>query len=327
MAVADIPSVIARADAIAQQKSSLANAATNNAIGLAQSITTPVVPPLSIDVNTPGSPGVPLGVDDIAWDNFELLRERLTEELTSQFSTFFATYFPLNNNLLAAMDWVTDALAGGGSGINAAVEASIWARERDRQLRESVRQEDELMSTWAARGYPLPPGALTFQLMELRKVVTDRISDSSREAAIKSWEAELENVRLAVDRALQARQNAMQAASDYIRALALGPTLGTQFSSSLADARVRLASAATALYSAQVNAAELPLRAAIAGSDASLRGAELTLKGESTSAELAVNAAVAAANSAGTQAAAALNAIHAQVGWNLNDNRDLTGTF
>lgn len=322
----DIPSIIARADQIGAQKSTLANQATNQAIALANSIVVPVPNETSVTYQPPAIPGIidPTPQVIAAYDS---ARNSLRAEMVNQFSTFFSQFFPIGNELTAAMGWVSNAISVGGSGINIGVENAIWERSRSRLLRDTVRAEDEVMTTWAARRYTLPPGAAAHQLAQVRTTTMNSVADASRDAAIEAFKAELENIRLAVTTAVQARSAAMSAASDYIRALALGPQTGINFSGQVADTKMRAQQLLTDLYSANVTGEKTRVDSEINVSKLNLDAKELTLKGNVDRATLAVQAAMAAAQSAGTQAAAALNAIHAQVGWNLNDSRDLSGTF
>ena len=234
--------------------------------------------------------------------------------------TFFTSYFPLGNELAAARAWIEKAITTGGTGLNPVIEAQIWERDRSRVLRDSARATDEAVSAWAARGYALPPGALVDQVGRIDQDARDKIAQASRDVAIKQAELELENIKFAIEKALDLRKAAIQSANDYIRTLALGPQLGAQLAGSLIDTRAKLADAAVRFYQAKVSALELPAKIAIseAGLNADIRKANLGSLVSTIRAR--VDTIEAAARQVGTQAAAALNALSASTAFNGNES-------
>lgn len=226
-------------------------------------------------------------------------------------STFLTTYFPLGNELAAARSWVERAITSGGTGLNATVEAQIWERDRSRLMRDSARAADEAVAMWAARGYPMPPGALVGTISRIDQDLRDKTAQASRDVAIKQAEIELENIRFAVDKALELRTAAISAAGDYIRTLALGPQLGVQLAGSVIDAKAKLANVLTSFYQAKVSALELPVRVAIADANADVEVRKSNLAAQVSLINARVATVEAAARAAGTQASAALNALNA----------------
>ena len=229
-------------------------------------------------------------------------------------TTFFTTYFPLGNELASARAWVENAITNGGTGINAAVEDQIWQRDRSRVLRDASRATEEATALWAARGYPLPPGALVHQVSVIDQDARDKIAQASRDVAIRQAEIELENIKFAVDKALALRVAAIQSAGDYLRTLALSPQLGVQLATSVVEAKAKMAAALTAFYQAQVSALELPARVAIADANADVDVRKSNLASQVEMIKARVNVVQAAAQAAGTQAAAAMNALNANAG-------------
>lgn len=227
-------------------------------------------------------------------------------------TNFYTTYFPLGAELAAARAWVETAITTGGTGIPAAVEEQIWERDRARILRDSARASDEVISRWAGRGYPLPPGALNNQISVIEQDARDKIAQASRDRAIEQAKIEIENIRFAVDKAITMRTAAVQAAGDYLRTLALGPQLGVQLATSQVEAKTRMAQALTSFYQAEVSAQELPVRLAIADAqaDVTIRQANLAAQTDNIKARVAL--VEAAAQSAGSAAAAAMNALGAR---------------
>ncbi len=226
-------------------------------------------------------------------------------------SKFYTDFFPLGTELGLAQNWIVQAFAG-GTGIPVAVEAQIWERDRSRVRRDSYRAEDEAIASWAVRGYPLPPGALMGQLETIRQDARDKVAQASRDTAIKQVDVQIENIRFAVEKAIDLRKSAIQAAGEYIRTLALGPQLGIQLATAVVDAKAKLAAALATFYSAQIAAAELPVKVAIAETNANIEVVRINTGSINTAIEARVKVVQAAAQAAGTQASAALNALSAQ---------------
>lgn len=245
---------------------------------------------------------------------YDSAKDEITALLTSAFASFFTTFFPLGNELAVARSWIEDAIANGGSGVNPAVENQIWQRDRDRVLEEGARLQDEQMSAWAARGFPLPPGALNHGLNQIQREVQNKLAESSRGQAIKSFEAEIENVRFAIDKAIVLRTQAISSAADYMRTLVLGPTTGAQLAGTLLDAQAKVANITTDFYRAQVASLEVPLRIATTNAELRQRTNEANQKSSLETLQQRVAATVSYAQALGTQAAALLNGFHANVG-------------
>lgn len=288
---------------------------TTDAIGLIGNA--PQISEINISsvLNIPAAPAI----DGFSSSELTALHTSTADEIQAMIanglSSFYINYFPLGNELAAARAWIERAITQGGTGLNANIEAQIWERDRSRVLREAARSVDEATATWAARGYPMPPGALLDQVNRIDQDTRDKTAQASRDVAIKQAEIELENTRFAVGKAIEMRTAAIQAAGDYIRTLALGPQLGIQMATAVIDAKAKMAGALTSFYQAKISALELPLRARIAEATANVevRKANLTALSGATNARVAT--VEAAARAAGTQAAAALNSINASSGF------------
>jgi hypothetical protein len=244
----------------------------------------------------------------------------LEELLVSSYSDYLATYFPAGTYLSQAQSWIENVLSTGGTGVNPTVEAQLWERDRARVLQEAARMEEELLTTWAGRRFPLPPGALTYQVLQVRKDSSDKIAESSRNTAIKVYEIQVEQARFAVQQALALRQQAVQAAGEYMRNLALAPQIGATLAAALADAQARLASVTTEYYKALIAAQEIPLRVATTNAELAVRVEELRGRLDVDLIDKRVQAAIGAAQMYSTQAAAAFNALHSQAAISSSDS-------
>lgn len=110
--------------------------------------------------------------------------EEVIDEVKLQLSTFFA----------------------GGSGIDATVEASIFARGRDREDRVVLQQEQQATEEWATKGYTAPPGMLVKRIDNIREEGMIKKLGLNREATIKVFDTEIENLRFAVQQGIAAEE-------------------------------------------------------------------------------------------------------------------------
>lgn len=265
---------------------------------------TVVEPPVNIPTNASGL--------DTAL--FNSTYDRIIQDLSDKFASFLITYFPTNAALISACEaWLTNAITTGGSGINAVVEGKLWQRDRDRITAEAAAVEKEAVAAWAARGFPLPPGAANASVQAVQRKRVADVNAVSREVAIKAWEAELENVRFAIKTSIDYRVAAVSAAGDYIRALSLGPQLATQLATAASDAQARLISAASSYYNARINVAQLAQQRGLEITDMNLRAALQTSQNAVSYSRLRADTALGGAQAFSQQAAASLNAVNATV--------------
>ncbi|WP_374257896.1 hypothetical protein, partial [Aquabacterium sp.] len=138
-----------------------------------------------------------------------------------------------------------------------------------------------------------------------------KLSEQSRDIAIKKFDTGVENARFAAKTVIETTQTALAAANEYIRTVMLGPQIASQLAVASVDARMKMVQAMTSLYAAEVSAAEPAVRAAIAQGDLTMRGYETNSRNQVAALDARVRAAVSYAEMLGAQAAAGLNALNA----------------
>jgi len=308
-----VNSIINQALSIGQTKAAEASSYANQAIIASQGMVFgqtnlvnfapgSIEPPVNIPANANGLDTALYGTN----------YERIIDDLSNNFATFFATYFPDKCDYMAqAQQWICDALTKGGTGIPAHVEDQIWQRNRARVLNDVRRASDETLSFFAARRFPVPPGAAQHQMYMAQVAAQDKIAQLSRDTAIKQIDVQIENMKFAVQQALDYRIRGIAAAAEYIRTLAIGPDIAMKLATSAANAQAQLINAASSYYNARIRVEEIKLdvRKTNATQTNDIQKIELTEFSNRLKAQASVLAA--AATSAGNQAAAALNAVHA----------------
>ena len=260
-----------------------------------------VEPPVTIPTNA-------AGVDGALYDS---TYGQIITDLSGKFAGFFSEYFPNECEYLEKAQAQLCEILDGGSGIPAHVENQIWQRDRSRVLEDVNRARDDVLSTFAARGFPLPPGAAAHTMRLAEVDANNKIAQQSRDVAIKHVEILIENIKFAIQSALDYRIKGIQAAVDYIKVMALGPEIAMKLATSAAGAQAQLISAASQYYRNRIAVEELKLDVAKFNADARNEAGMNDVREFSNRLRARVETLSAAARAAGDQAAAALNAVHA----------------
>jgi hypothetical protein len=264
---------------------------------------------------------IPKVAEGASVELFNSLWQQVNDSILDKMEWFVARFFPNECPYLQrAQLWICKTLAEGGTGMNPQVEDMIWQRDRARVLKDAARQEEEVINSYAARGFPLPPGAMAAALDRVRADSYDKIAQASRDVAIKQAEIEIENVRFAVEQAIKLYSSLMGALGDFIKAMVSSAQMGSQLIPSVTDSQSKLISAASEYFRARIACQELLLRHLTTES-----GFKQEMNKENQDANLQamkmrIDAALEAAKSLAMQASAALNAIHASAGISGNDN-------
>lgn len=226
--------------------------------------------PAVVGINAPslgniaplGDYGPPPVFDDSNEFTFDSLRSlyendrmEMLAALKASFTEFMDEYFPPGQYFEKATDWLERALDAQGTGIPIVVENAMWERDRARLTAEATRAEDETLTTWAGRGYQLPPGALVHGMNTVRAGLTNALSAQSRDIAIKVTDVHIENARFAVGQAASIRSQAMSAAVEYVKALMVSPQYVGQWLGALIDGRAKLVGAQADVFKTRAGVA------------------------------------------------------------------------
>lgn len=321
-ASAVVSAVFDRMWSVAQSRTTLADAAVQRAVSETDGWTPIIAPRLEGDLEIPDRPDIDFDPQE-AGNLYNDVRQALEASIDGKLNQFLTTYFPSPVAYGKAMSWLENA-TNGGTGIDPIIERQLWERDRTRVLNESSRAESEAAINWANRGFPLPPGALTGQIHQIRLDAQRKLSEQSRDIAIKRFDAGLENAKFAVKTIIDTAQTALAAASDYIKTVMMGPQLASQLALSQVDAKVKMVQAMTSLYGAEVAALDPVVKLAVTQADIDMRGMEANARGEMTALESRVRAAVGFAEMLGAQAAAGLNALNASASISGSDSTNRT---
>lgn len=304
---ATVDLIINNAVALANNQTALASAAAQSTISASQGYVGPITTNAvyNIEAVEPISPEV-----DNATITYEAQRDKLIRLLSDELASFYITYYPLASDAFdEATNWLVNAITVGGTGISPTVEDQIWQRGRDRIIADGLRVENQTLDGFASRGFSLPPGALAASLQAVRFEQLAKTQEFSRDTAIRQAEMEIENLRFAVEKAIDSRMRAMAAASDYIRALMTGPDTAARVASLNADAQARMLGATADLYRARLSRDEIAMRIPLANASNGVQAAGITVDGFYKGIDARVRASAAAADVYGRTASAALSSL------------------
>lgn len=184
----------------------------------------------------------------------------LRPEYANAVAEYIAQWFPACV-FAHTEDWICTTILTGGTGLPPGIEEAIWERARRREAREAKRLEQEALTQGAARGFMIPPGAVTYRMLQVQQDSVDRASNINRDEAIKHIDIIIENVRFAVDQGVKVRGQVMSALGDFIRAHFLPEELALQKANGVLQAKQVLVNSAADYYRAQVAAASLQVEA------------------------------------------------------------------
>lgn len=179
--------------------------------------------------------------------------EELIAVLADKFVAFRTAYFPNDAaDYASAETWLRDALAS-NKGIPDAVAAQMMTDEKDRVLSEVSRASDAVLQSFAARRFPLPPGAAASAVLQIQQKGQDEVAAASRKITVAS----VDNLKWTVEKLLGLRQMAMGATLDYIKALVSAPQIASQLVGVGYDAQSKLISAASQFYGVRAEVAKI----------------------------------------------------------------------
>ena len=273
------------------------------------------LPSLSTDLELVAPPsGLTFDDPDSALAYFDSKNAELSALIDDAFNKMVGIAFPDMTLLADAIRWCKRSINEGSTGINTGVETALWERGRARVLKQAARDTAGVTEKYARAGWPLPPGAMLNDIAMIRQDSRDKLAEQSRDIAIKSFDAEIENVRFAITTAGNLFAQALQAVSDYVKAVVLGPQIAAQLATSMSGLKNEAARTLVSLYQAQSAALEPFLRLEIADAELKGRAQEANLRAKSESDQMRANAALANMKMIGDGAAASLNGIGASVG-------------
>lgn len=188
-----------------------------------------------------------------------------TDDLVVPTNTFAFDESPYDSDLLDALRAkLLNDMNNGGYGIEPLDENALWQRGRDRETEAGLLAIEQIMTTQAARGFPLPPGSAQIQLERANFETQQKVSSIGREIMIKRGDLYVENRKFTIQEARQTETMLIQYYMSRMERALNAARYTVDFAIQLYNANVGRFNARVAAYSAQVAAFDVQIRAALA---------------------------------------------------------------
>ena len=280
----------------------------------------PTITAGTADAPTITEPAVDIPSSQSATDVMSLFDSKYLELvalLSDKFTAFRTTYFPDEANAYgAAEDWLQAAIANPDSALPPAVAAQIIPDDKDRILSDAARASDTVLAQFAARRFPLPPGAAAAATLEIQNKAQDEIAATGRKVVMAS----IEQMRFVIQQVMGLRQSAMDSAIKYITALASGPEMASRLVGIGYDAQSKLISAASQFYNSRIAAAEVTAKVQQFNVSTGLEAASKNQTAELTLIEDRLKALLTECQALAQMATSMYNNLHASAGMGYNVN-------
>lgn len=301
----------AKADAATSQATAALASAEAAVAGLYIPVTSGFTNPADVTPGTITAPTIPSDLAADVQSAFDDAFSRLNDDARPLITQYLADFFPdIGTALVSGSEqWLIDTISTGRY-VPASVENAIWNRARDREVQDAQRAEQSMIDAAAARGFDLPPGALSANIAANQTELAKKLATLERDIAIKDFDIANENTKFAVQQAASLRVSFVGALADFIRLATQQPGQALDYAKTVLAAKTGLYDAAVRLYTAQVGEQEMQASVALKNRGLEFQYEELGNRTYVQSRELQVKAAQVKAGAA-TQAADALSKIAA----------------
>lgn len=206
---------------------------------------------------------IPTSVDtDSIIEQFDSKYAEVVTMLSDHYAAFINNYFPADYALYGdAVTWLSEAINNPDQALPQAIRDQMLEDERSRITNEAARATTQVLDDFAARGFPLPPGAAAAATVDISTKALEEVNKAARAIVVKNFEMSYEKVKFAISASLEARKEALGSAVQYIGALASAPDTASKALNLGYDAQSKLISSVSQFYSARTSATELSLKA------------------------------------------------------------------
>ena len=296
------------------------DAITDEATGWLSTQATPTITAGTAGAPTITEPAVDIPTSQSATDVMSLFDTKYLELvalLSDKFTAFRTTYFPDEATAYnAAEDWLQAAIANPDSALPTTVAAQIITDDRDRIVADAARASDTVLAQFAARRFPLPPGAAAAATLEIQNKAQDEIAATGRKVVMAS----IEQMRFVIQQVMGLRQSAMDSAIKYITALASGPDMASRLVGVGYDAQSKLISATSQFYNSRIAAAETIAKVQQFNVSTGLEAASKNQAAELTLIEDRLKALLTECQALAQMATSLFNNVHASAGTSYSVN-------
>lgn len=234
--------------------------------GTAPNYTSPTIPtapvlrmPTEIVVST-------INMNPMPSTNIPLFTTKIVvEEVAAPTEVFAYIEQPYNDALLDELKIkLMRDLINGGYGIEVSDEEALWARARDRELRNNEAMIQDVSRQIAARGFSLPSGVMAAQIAAAQSTALEKTSSLSREIALKRADMYVENRKFTITEVREVEQM-LVTYWGYMMERALNVAKATvELGIKVFDARVAYNNFKLEKFKAEASVYDMQLKAALA---------------------------------------------------------------
>lgn len=191
-----------------------------------------------------------------------------TADLTPPDNTFVYVEPEYSSELAAQLQAkLSSDLTTGGSGLPEATEQAIYDRAVSRQQEEFDKAQTDIFNLFAARGFPLPPGALAGQMVELSARITQVREDLNNDILIQQSKLAQENTWHTIDKSIEYERDMVAHFNSVMtRALDAAKT-SAMMAVEIFNARVEAYKGQLSAYQVMASVYETRIRAEVAKAD------------------------------------------------------------
>ena len=216
-------------------------------VGAADTIAAPVVVEPTVTIPTE------ISTANILAD-YEAEYMKIRALMVGDLTKIFTDYFPEDSATYnAAETWIQAAIANPSGGLPATVAAQLLTDETDKITLEAARATDSVVSGFAARGFPLPPGMAASAAVQIQQAAQDQKAIAGRKLTAIS----IDMMKFAVTTALSMRDKAIAETIEYCKMLTMAPDIASRIVGIGYDAQSKLISAASSFLNARTEVKKL----------------------------------------------------------------------
>lgn len=217
----------------------------------------PTVSTSTVSAPSLTAPGVDIPASASVSDvlaTFEAEHLKQADLLVERLDDFWSKYFPNESAAyISAESAIKSAMESDTGGISEAMREAILEDERSRVLDDASRASDAVLSAFAARRYPVPPGAAIGAVAMIQQKAQAEIAGGIRKLTALSVEMRKFNI----EQIMALRQSAMGNAVEYLRSIISGSDISSRLVGVGYDAQSKLITSAADFYRAEISAADL----------------------------------------------------------------------
>lgn len=156
---------------------------------------------------------------------------------------------------------ILSGIQNGGTGLGSEVEGAIWNQAKLRTASENARLYEEALNFWSARGWTVPPGALSGRLYEVSVEQSRALADVNEKIMIEQARLAQEMEKFITTAGLQLEQQAMNYSNEVANRAFQAARATVEMGIAVFQAKVVWYTAQLEAYKTQATVYEVRIRA------------------------------------------------------------------